>query len=76
MHIATIIKTQEELIPNLNLLYKELSNKADEFSHIYKVGRTHLQDATPMKLGQEFSAFAHMIKKDIERIESVIPDIL
>ena len=76
MHIATILKTEEELLPNLRLLHQELSKKEKQFARIYKIGRTHLQDATPLTLGQQFSAFAHMIAKNIERIEKAIPDVL
>lgn len=76
MHIATILKANEELLPSLNMLLDELNKKSEDFNHIYKIGRTHLQDATPMILGQEFSAFAHQIKKNIERIEKVLPDVL
>lgn len=48
----------------------------EEFKDIYKIGRTHLQDATPLTLGQEFSAFAKLIAKDILRIEAALPDVL
>lgn len=76
MHIAAALKVYEELLPSLHQLADELKIKSHEFVHIYKIGRTHLQDATPITLGQEFSAFWHMIKKDIERIERALPDVL
>ena len=55
MHIAIAIKAKEKLLPSLRLLEKELLKKSKEFKAIVKVGRTHLQDATPLTLGQEFS---------------------
>ncbi len=57
MHIAIAIKTTKKLLPSLKLLEKELAKKAKEFQQIVKVGRTHLQDATPLTLGQEFSGY-------------------
>ena len=56
MHIAIALKSRQKLLPSLKLLEKELHKKSKEFSKIVKVGRTHLQDATPLTLGQEFSA--------------------
>lgn len=66
MHIATILQvinsiylqTNEVLLPGLHTLLTALENKAKEFEHIIKIGRTHTQDATPMTLGQEFSGYA------------------
>ena len=54
MHIAIAIKAKEKLLPSLRILEKELLKKSKEFKSIVKVGRTHLQDATPLTLGQEF----------------------
>lgn len=68
IHISTRIKL-EELIESLEILYKELYKKREEFREIIKIGRTHLQDAVPITLGQEFSAYAAQIEKDIERIK-------
>lgn len=76
MHIAAILKAKEELLPNLALFKDQLVRKEKEFEKIYKIGRTHLQDATPLTLGQQFSAFACMISKDITRIQKVLPDVL
>lgn len=65
----------ENLIKALKLLEKELGNKTDQFSDIIKIGRTHLQDAVPLTLGQEFSGYFYQIKKNTERILSVFPHL-
>ena len=75
MHIAIAIKTKEKLLPSLKLLEKELAKKSKEFKKIVKVGRTHLQDATPLTLGQEFSGYHSQLKKCIERIEGALEEI-
>ncbi|MGL5540666.1 MAG: aspartate ammonia-lyase [Erysipelotrichaceae bacterium] len=59
----------DELLYELGLLIEELDNKTLEFEHIIKMGRTHLQDAVPIKLGQEFGAFAECLRRDMERIK-------
>ena len=69
MHIAVAIKAKEKLLPSLRLLEKELLKKSKEFKSIVKVGRTHLQDATPLTLGQEFSGYHSQLKDCITRIE-------
>ena len=75
MHIAIAIKAKEKLLPSLKLLEKELAKKSKEFKSIVKVGRTHLQDATPLTLGQEFSGYHAQLKKCISRIESALKEI-
>ena len=75
MHISIAIKTKEKLLPSLKLLEKELAKKAREFNSIVKVGRTHLQDATPLTLGQEFSGYQSQLKKCIIRIENALKEI-
>jgi len=75
MHIAIALKTKEKLLPSLKLLEKELAKKAKEFKSIVKVGRTHLQDATPLTLGQEFSGYQFQLKKCIVRIENALKEI-
>jgi len=75
MHIAAAEHIVHDLLPSMRHLRDVLSAKADEFSDIVKIGRTHLMDAVPLTLGQEFSAYAHQITKDIERIESTLPDL-
>ena len=75
MHISIAIQTREKLLPSLRLLEKELTRKTKEFKSIVKVGRTHLQDATPLTLGQEFSGYQSQLKKCIIRIESALKEI-
>ena len=70
IHVAANIKIQNELIPVLLILSEEINNKAEEFNDIIKIGRTHLQDATPITLGQEFSGYAQMINNGIERLKN------
>ncbi len=75
MHIAIALKTKKKLIPSLKLLESELKKKVTQFSKIVKLGRTHLQDATPLTLGQEFSGYHSQLKKCIERIEKALNEI-
>ena len=75
MHISIAIKTKEKLLPSLKLLEKELGKKVREFKKIVKLGRTHLQDATPLTLGQEFSGYQFQLKESIKRIEKALEEI-
>ena len=75
MHIAIALKTKEKLLPSLKLLENELAKKSREFKNIVKVGRTHLQDATPLSLGQEFSGYHAQLKQCIIRIENALKEI-
>ena len=75
MHVSIAIKTKEKLLPSLKILEKELYKKVKEFNKIVKVGRTHLQDATPITLGQEFSGYHAQLKKCINRIEDALEEI-
>ena len=68
MHIATYIKIVNETLPNVQLLQQTLQNKAKEFMRITKTGRTHLMDATPLTLGQEFSGYAMQLQRGIESL--------
>ncbi|MCR6096437.1 class II fumarate hydratase [Salipaludibacillus agaradhaerens] len=68
MHIAALSEVKERLIPSLKRLREVVENKADAFETIIKIGRTHLQDATPLTLGQEMSGWAFMLKKSEELI--------
>jgi fumarate hydratase class II len=70
MHIAAYLAVRDRLLPALEKLATALQDKANAFMHIIKVGRTHLMDAVPMRLGQEFSGYAHQVrtaKQDVER---------
>ena len=75
MHIASIVAINAGLLPTLHRLQKVLQDKQSEFANIIKIGRTHLQDAVPMTLGQEFSAFVAQINSNIHRISSMLTDI-
>ena len=75
MHIAIALKSREKLLPSLKLLEKELLKKSKEFKSIVKVGRTHLQDATPLTLGQEFSGYHAQLQQCIVRIENALKEI-
>ncbi len=76
MHISVAKETISKMLPSLKILEKELKRKSNEFKNIVKIGRTHLQDATPISLGQEFSGYHFQVKKSIERIEYALDEIL
>ena len=71
IHLAALEGINKDLVPALRKLEAGLSKKAEEFNGIVKIGRTHLQDATPIRLGQEFSGYARQLTLAIKRIESV-----
>lgn len=75
IHIASAIDVNKRLLPALKTLEKELGNKVIKFKNIVKIGRTHLQDATPLTLGQEFSGYQMQIKNCIKRIEIALKEI-
>ena len=75
MHIAIAIETRNKLLPALELLNKELKKKVSQFKKIVKVGRTHLQDATPLSLGQEFSGYQSQLEDCITRIKNALSEI-
>ena len=68
IHIAARVAMERELIPALTQLRDALSAKAEAFDHVVKSGRTHLMDATPVRLGQQFGGYAHQLTKGIERV--------
>lgn len=76
MHIAAGEQVYHELIPSLEALHSAIEAKANEFAKIVKNGRTHLQDATPLTLGQEFSGYAAQIKFGIARINAALPRVM
>lgn len=69
LHIAAVLAVEEQLLPKLNLLKQTLQQKSEQFNDIIKVGRTHLQDATPLTLGQEISGWVQMLKKSEQMIQ-------
>ena len=73
MHIAAAEQIVHELIPALEMLHDALATKQKAFAKIIKIGRTHLQDATPVTLGQEFSGYAHMVKNGAKRAKATLP---
>ena len=75
MHIAIAVETRKKLLPALELLNKDLKKKASKFKKIIKVGRTHLQDATPLSLGQEFSGYQSQLEDCISRIKNALNEI-
>jgi len=75
MHMAIAMEAKGKLIPSLNLLNLKLKKKSKEFNKIVKIGRTHLQDATPLTLGQEFSGYHFQLTKCIERIKRALEEI-
>ena len=66
LYVAGLLLIRNDLMPAMRDLYDKLSAKAEEYRHIVKIGRTHLQDATPLTLGQEFSGWARMIQRNEE----------
>lgn len=69
MHIVSVLEITRKLLPSLEKLHKTLKQKSDEFNSIVKIGRTHLQDATPLTLGQEFSGYASMLEHSKDQIK-------
>jgi fumarate hydratase class II len=75
MHVAAAQQIVEHLIPSVRALRDALDAKAQEFAGIVKIGRTHLQDAVPLTLGQEFSGYVSQLGADLERIEHALPGL-
>ncbi|MFN9544483.1 MAG: class II fumarate hydratase [Alphaproteobacteria bacterium] len=73
MHIAAVLEIHRRLMPGLRRLHGALASKAHDFAPIIKIGRTHLQDATPITLGQEFSGYARQLELGIERVVTALP---
>lgn len=73
MHIAAVEQIHHDLIPALETLHAALDDKAKSYADIVKIGRTHLQDATPLTLGQEFSGYAKQIENGIKRVKDTLP---
>ena len=75
MHIAIAMETKKKLLPSLSLLNSELKKKVIKFKNVIKIGRTHLQDATPLSLGQEFSGYQSQLEDCIKRIKNGLDEI-
>jgi fumarate hydratase class II len=72
IHVAAAVAMREELVPALKYLAEKLDEKARQFDDVVKIGRTHLQDATPIRLGQEISGYAAQARQSVERVERAI----
>src|ERR1700733_92739 len=72
MHIAAADRVKNALIPAVKTVHDAITAKAKEFEHIVKIGRTHLQDALPLTIGQEFGGWASLLDRDIKRLEQVL----
>ena len=75
MHVAAVIAVREHLLPQLTVLQETLRQKSENFRDIVKIGRTHLQDATPLTLGQEFSGWVAMLEHNRRHIEQSLPHL-
>ncbi len=75
MYIASAIAVKQKLLPALNALRDAIAAKAEEWKDIVKIGRTHMQDATPLTLGQEWSGYAAMLEEDRKRLEVALEDV-
>ena len=75
MHVAAVLELEESLLPSLKSLRDAMQKKAEQFDKIIKIGRTHLQDATPLTLGQEFSGYITQLDRSIERVTSSLPHL-
>ena len=75
MHIAAAVNVKQRLLPAVQQLHDAIHAKAEEWKDIVKIGRTHMQDATPLTLGQEWSGYAAMLDDDVERIEDALKGV-
>ncbi|WP_181311477.1 class II fumarate hydratase [Nocardioides campestrisoli] len=75
IHVAATLAVVDDLLPSLDVLATSLERKAEEFAGVVKSGRTHLMDATPVMLGQEFGGYAATVRLAVERLESVLPRV-
>ena len=75
MHMSAAIQATHRLLPGVRTLQESLAAKAQEWDDIIKIGRTHMQDATPLTLGQEFSGYSEMLLQDIDRIDHALKDV-
>lgn len=75
IHISAVMGIRSDLIPALRLLYRDLFGKSQEFIDVIKIGRTHLQDAVPIRLGREFGAYARQVELGIKRVENTLGNL-
>jgi fumarate hydratase class II len=75
MYIAAAVNVKQRLIPAVKALHDGIAAKADEWKNVIKIGRTHMQDATPLTLGQEWSGYAGMLADNLQRIEHALEDV-
>src|SRR5262249_43193417 len=75
MHMAAALATKETLIPAVERVRDALVARAREFADVVKIGRTHLQDATPITVGQEMSGWASLIERDLQRVDVALPGL-
>ena len=75
VHIAAAEAMERDLIPALEALQGALAAKAKAFDHVVKIGRTHLMDAVPVRLGQEFSGYAQMLTNTVRRVRAAVPSV-
>ncbi len=75
IHVAAVAGVEQSLLPSLDALGESLAAKAEEFDDILKSGRTHLMDATPIRLGQEFGGYATQVRNGAARIRKVLPEL-
>src|SRR5215207_221802 len=75
IHVSALVAIKEDLLPGLRKLQEALDVKASEFDSVVKTGRTHLQDATPIRLGQEFRGYAGQIERGIQRVDEAEEDL-
>ena len=75
MHIAAAVQVKQQLMPTVQALHDAIAAKAEQWKDIVKIGRTHMQDATPLTLGQEWSGYAGMLADDLERMDDALKDV-
>jgi fumarate hydratase class II len=75
LHVAAVSAIEEDLLPALRHLHGSLASKAEEFDAVVKIGRTHLMDAVPIRLGQEFSGYARQLELAVGRVEATLPGL-
>jgi fumarate hydratase class II len=76
IHLSALVSIKEDLLPGLQKLQRALEEKAHEFDDVVKTGRTHLQDATPIRLGQEFKGYAGQIERGSQRVNKAAEDLV